>query len=71
MEELRRMDPEAVVILYTDYASVANAVEALKMGAFDYIQKIMNSTDLLLPIERATKFARVQRENRQLRNQNG
>ncbi len=69
LEELRRMDPEAVVILYTQFPSVANAVEALKMGAFDYIQKMENSSDLLLPLERAVKFARVQRENRLLRTQ--
>ncbi len=68
LEEVRRMDPEAVVILYTEFPSIENAVESLKMGAFDYIQKMSNSTDLLMPLERATKFARVQRENRLLRN---
>jgi DNA-binding NtrC family response regulator len=69
LQEVRRMDPDAVVILYTIFATVANAVEALKMGAFDYITKIEQSPDILLSVERATKFARIQRENRLLRSQ--
>ncbi|HNW60329.1 MAG TPA: sigma-54 dependent transcriptional regulator [bacterium] len=67
LEEVRRIDPEAVVILYTGYGSIPNVVEAFKKGAFDYIQKVQTHIDILQPIERALKFARMQHENAYLR----
>jgi DNA-binding NtrC family response regulator len=68
LEAARDIDPNAVVILYTGYGTVPNAVEAFKKGAFDFIQKVKVHHDILLPIERAVKFARIQRENTYLRN---
>ncbi len=68
LEAARNIDPNAVVILYTGYGTVPNAVEAFKKGAFDFIQKVKTHHDILLPIERAVKFARIQRENAYLRN---
>ncbi|HNS71967.1 MAG TPA: sigma-54 dependent transcriptional regulator [bacterium] len=67
LEEVRRIDPDAVVILYTAYTHVPDVVEATKKGAFDYIQKVETHHDILLPIERGVKFARMQRENAYLR----
>ncbi len=61
LEAARDIDPNAVVILYTGYGTVPNAVEAFKKGAFDFIQKVKVHHDILLPIERAVKFARIQR----------
>ena len=37
LEEVRRIDPDAVVILYTAYSHIPDVVEATKKGAFDYI----------------------------------
>lgn len=67
LEEVRRIDPSAVVILYTAYGNIPNVVEAFKKGAFDYIQKVQTHIDILQPIERALRFARMQRENAYLR----
>jgi len=67
LEEVKRIDPDAVVILYTAFGTVPNAVEAFKKGAFDYIEKVRTHVDILQPIERAIKFARMQRENANLR----
>jgi DNA-binding NtrC family response regulator len=39
LEALRRRNPAALVIIITAYASVESAIEALKQGAFDYVQK--------------------------------
>ncbi len=68
LEEVRRIDPDAVVILYTAFGNVPNVVEAFKKGAFDYIQKVQTHVDVLQPIERGMKYARMQRENVYLRN---
>ncbi|HNR66835.1 MAG TPA: sigma-54 dependent transcriptional regulator [bacterium] len=67
LEEAKNTDPDIVVLLYTGYGTVPNAVEAFKKGAFDFIQKFNTHHDLLLPVERAFKFAHVQRENVYLR----
>jgi DNA-binding NtrC family response regulator len=67
LEEVRRIDPDAVVILYTGYGNIPNVVEAFKKGAFDYIQKVRTHIDILQPLERGLKFARMQRENAYLR----
>lgn len=68
LEEVRRIDADAVVILYTAFGNVPNVVEAFKKGAFDYIQKVQTHIDILQPIERGMKYARMQRENVYLRN---
>lgn len=67
LEDVKRINPEAVVILYTAFGNVQNAVEAFKKGAFDYIEKVRTHVDILQPIERAMKFAKMQRENAYLR----
>ncbi|NOY60396.1 MAG: sigma-54-dependent Fis family transcriptional regulator [Calditrichaeota bacterium] len=67
LQEARQIDPDAVILLYTAYGTVPVAVEAFKKGAFDFIQKVQISHDILLPIERAFKYARMQQENEYLR----
>ncbi len=67
LEEAKKIDPELVVILYTAYGNVPAAVDAFKKGAFDFIQKVQTHHDILVPIDRAFKFARIQRENAFLR----
>src|SRR5512146_1878086 len=39
LQEAKRLRPEMPVVLMTAFATVANAVEAMKLGAYDYIQK--------------------------------
>ncbi len=55
LRELRRLGIDAPVILMTAFASVANAVEAMKLGAFDYIQKPFNAEEVAIVIERALR----------------
>jgi len=63
LREMRRLDMEAPVILMTAYASVPTAVEAMKLGAFDYIQKPFNPDEVGILIERAVRERRLLREN--------
>ncbi len=67
LQALRRIDPQAMVIIITAYASVESAIEAMKEGAFDYVQKPFKHEELLLTIERALEHKRLQDENVRLR----
>ncbi|MBI1751740.1 MAG: sigma-54-dependent Fis family transcriptional regulator [Acidobacteria bacterium] len=53
LQELRRIDASIPVVMATAYASIENAVEAIKRGAFDYVQKPAPFPALLRVVERA------------------
>ncbi len=59
--------PEAVVIIMTAYGDVASAVEAMKLGAYDYIEKPFDNNNLLLLIRRALAYHSVQPQKENLR----
>ncbi len=59
--------PGVYVLLMTAYATIDTAVEAMKLGAYDYISKPFNSEELLLTIRRIGAFKKVREENRELR----
>ncbi len=59
--------PEVMVIMMTAYGSVETAVEAMKIGANDYITKPIDFNDLLLRISKAQKESLLIKENRLLR----
>jgi DNA-binding NtrC family response regulator len=61
------MRPEVMVIIVTGHGSIETAVEAMKMGADDYITKPIDFNDLLLRISKAQKENLLLRENRLLR----
>jgi DNA-binding NtrC family response regulator len=67
LRRLKRMDPEAMVIIITAYASVESAIAAMKSGAFDYIQKPFKHDDLLMTIGRALEHKRLRNENIRLK----
>ncbi len=51
LQEARRIRPEMPVVLMTAFATVATAVEAMKLGAYDYIQKPFDGDEIKLLIE--------------------
>ena len=53
LEEVRKRDSDAVVILMTAYASLDTAVAAINMGAYDYLVKPVEFTQLKLAVKRA------------------
>lgn len=67
LREMRRLGIDVPVILMTAYASVATAVEAMKLGAFDYIQKPFNPEEVGILIERAVREKQLMRENEVMR----
>lgn len=69
LKQIKRMDPEAPVIIITAYASVESALTAMKMGAYDYIQKPFKNDELLMTISRALEHRRLQEENIRLKDE--
>ncbi|HEY0077196.1 MAG TPA: sigma-54 dependent transcriptional regulator [Pyrinomonadaceae bacterium] len=63
----RAADPEVPVVVMTAYGSIDEAVQAMKDGAHDFLQKPVDSNHLLLLIERALEQARLRTENILLR----
>jgi len=64
---IKKIRPSTVVIIITAYASVESAIEAMKIGAYDYIQKPFKHEDLLLTIERGLAHKNLQDENLRLK----
>lgn len=67
LTDFQELAPEAQVIVITGYGDVDTAVQAMKMGAYDYITKPFDLDRLALVMEKAYQRTCLQRENRLLR----
>ena len=71
----KELSPQTVVLVVTAFASTETAVEAMKLGAYDYITKPFKRDDIKLTIANALERKRLQDENtalkRQLRRERG
>jgi DNA-binding NtrC family response regulator len=65
--EIRKVRPDASIIIITAYATVDTAVTAMKEGAQEYIVKPSNPQEISLLVQRIIKVKELQRENRILR----
>jgi len=63
LRQVKESDPDCPVIVMTAFATIENAVEAMKLGAYDFVQKPVDADHLLLLLRRC-------RENRELRYEN-
>ncbi|HXA71575.1 MAG TPA: sigma-54 dependent transcriptional regulator [Stellaceae bacterium] len=59
--------PNLAVVMISGHGTIETAVAAIKMGAYDFIEKPFKSDRLLLVVERAIQAARLKRENEELR----
>jgi len=64
---VQEMDGDSIVILMTAHGSVDNAIDALRLGAFDYLAKPFELKELLVTVERGLERRAVERENKKLR----
>ena len=62
LEEIRDEFPDLPVILITAFSSVEGAVRAMKLGAFDYINKPFDMEELVLVSQKALETTRLKRE---------
>ncbi len=66
LQACRRQDPELPVIIITGHGTVASAIEAMKIGAYDYIQKPFDPDELVLVVNKALEHYRLVCKNREL-----
>ncbi|MDA2926109.1 sigma-54 dependent transcriptional regulator [Acidobacteria bacterium AH-259-G07] len=69
LKESRSLSPQTYVIIFTAYATVDSAVEAIKSGAFNYLAKPFSDDQLLLAVEQALEHRSLKIENIHLREQ--
>jgi len=69
LKKLKKIDPQTLIIIITAYASVESAIAAMKIGAYDYIQKPFKHDELLLTITRAIEHKKLQEENLRLKDE--
>lgn len=67
LAEARKIRSDLPVILMTAFATVQTAVQAMKLGAYDYIQKPFDAEEIKLLVERTLDHSRLIRENAVLR----
>lgn len=66
-KRIREIDEEAAIIILTAFASVETAVEALKLGAFDYVTKPVDPDELSNTVRNALKQRQLETENTRLK----
>src|ERR1700742_2321009 len=69
LEKARSLNPPSTVIMITAYATIETAVDAMKKGAFDYLEKPFKVDDLRLCVRRALSYNDAISENVYLRKQ--
>lgn len=71
LEWLKRDHPLVPVVMISGHGTIETAVQAIKQGAYDFIEKPFKADRLLVIVERAMEAARLRRENEELRTQAG
>lgn len=67
LQEIRESDPDTAVIMVTAVADTQTAIEAMKMGAYDYVTKPFNLSEVLMSVERALEKRSLLIANREYR----
>jgi DNA-binding NtrC family response regulator len=67
LRRIKEQSPDTLVILMTAFSTVENAVEAMKLGAYHYINKPFNLDEVALLVEKALETSQLRREVRSLR----
>src|SRR5919109_1530917 len=67
LDEIKKIDDDLPVLMITAFASVENAISAMKRGAFDYITKPFKNDEVLVVVRNALERRRLMAENTALR----
>lgn len=67
IKNLKAIDPDLQCIVITGYATVSTAIDAMKAGAYDYLMKPFNGTEVLMILKRVMELQDLQTENSQLK----
>jgi DNA-binding NtrC family response regulator len=71
LRRVKEESPETLVILMTAFSTIENAVEAMKLGAFHYVNKPFNLDEVALLVEKALETSQLRREVRNIRSSQG
>jgi len=69
LREARDLGIQTPAIVITGFGTIQTAVEAMRLGAYDYITKPFILDELLMTVNRALEYCKLQRENASLRRQ--
>jgi DNA-binding NtrC family response regulator len=67
LQELKHIENSPLAVVLTAYASIDRAVQATKLGAFDFLAKPFKNDELLLVVKNAVEHRRLLEENKRLR----
>src|SRR5215510_1574172 len=62
LRHIKEQTPDALVILMTAFSTVENAVEAMKLGAYHYVNKPFNLDEVTMLVEKALETSALRRE---------
>ncbi|MFO1154641.1 MAG: sigma-54 dependent transcriptional regulator [Rhodospirillales bacterium] len=71
LELLKREHPDLPVVIMSGHGTIETAVDAIKLGAYDFIEKPFKADRMILVLNRALEAARLKRENEELRLRGG
>ena len=71
LRRVKERSPETLVILMTAFSTIENAVEAMKRGAYHYVNKPFNLDEVVMLVEKALETSHLRREVRALRTTQG
>ncbi len=69
LKKIKEYNKNIHVIMMTAFSTVNTAVEAMKLGAYDYVRKPFNNNKILIIVKRLEELIKVKRENRYLRSE--
>ena len=67
LNHIKKKDPDIPVIIISGHANIQMAIDSLKSGAFEFIQKPFDSKRLINFVERAVEIHNLKRENKTLK----
>jgi two-component system response regulator AtoC len=71
LKRIKEVSPDIQVILMTGYSSIETAVEAMKLGAYHYVNKPFNLDEVEMLVQKALETSQLRREVRALRSSQG
>jgi two-component system nitrogen regulation response regulator NtrX len=67
LRRLRALDPDAVVVMISGHGTIQTAVEATQLGAYDFLEKPLDTDRVLLTARNASSHIQLQEENTRLK----
>ncbi len=67
LAKLRQLDPAAQVVMISGHGTIQTAVEATQLGAYDFLEKPLDTDRVLLTLRNALRHLNLETENRRLR----